>query len=173
MRGKRCSHLHAGHTNVLPPRIYGGHCTRCFYRLQILFASFLSQLAKLGKGAEDQVGNSSVFVAFHTRSCMARRPRHSICRHIVVCWDVRRECIHAFRPVTILSGMLNGKIVYCCRRERPVCRSESPANRPFFMIRDRFVIVPSERHIGRSLRYRYTFYHSTSRSVIATWSAGS
>ena len=51
-----------------------------------------------------------------------------------------------------------------------MCRSESTANRPFFMIRDGFDIVPAERHAGRSLRYRYTFYHSTSRSEIATGS---
>ena len=33
-----------------------------------------------------------------------------------------------------------------------MCRSESPINRPFTIIGARFVIVPAERHIGRSLR---------------------
>ena len=36
--------------------------------------------------------------------------------------------------------------------ERPMCRSESPVNRSFFIIRVWFTIAPSERHIGRSLR---------------------
>ena len=38
------------------------------------------------------------------------------------------------------------------RRERPMCRSETSVNRPFPIIQARFVIVPAERHIGRSLR---------------------
>ena len=39
------------------------------------------------------------------------------------------------------------------RRERPVCRSESPINRPPTMIRAGCDNIPSQRHIGRSLRY--------------------
>ena len=36
-----------------------------------------------------------------------------------------------------------------------MCRSDPPVGRPFPIIGTRFVIVPAERHIGRSLRARY------------------
>ena len=38
------------------------------------------------------------------------------------------------------------------RRERPVCRSESPVSQSSTMIWAGFDIVPAEWHVGRSLR---------------------